>query len=229
MKRLFLCILCVAFVMSSRSQSIEGVTGLMKIPTAEMQADGTFLAGINYLPELVTPERFDYDTFNYFFNLTFLPFLEFSIRSTYLKFDENRNADRAFGLRFRLLNESRLRPSLVFGGNDLYSYAGNTGNQSFNSLYGVATKHFSVSNHQFGITLGWGKGNAQNENLDGLFAGVSFQPSVLPNLKFMAEYDSKVFNAGAEILLLKHVQLFGMAYNLRDFAGGLSFRLNLKN
>ena len=47
-----------------------GNTGLMNIPTADMQEQGTFLLGGNYLPDGMTP--FNFNTGNYFANITFL-------------------------------------------------------------------------------------------------------------------------------------------------------------
>ena len=43
-----------------------GVTGLLNIPTADMQVDGTFMVGANYLPEQMLPDFWDYNSGNYF-------------------------------------------------------------------------------------------------------------------------------------------------------------------
>jgi hypothetical protein len=75
MTRLILISLIFLIPIYSFSQSIEGATGLLKIPSAEMQKDGTFILGGNYLPDAITPEPFNYNTGNYYFNITFLPFL----------------------------------------------------------------------------------------------------------------------------------------------------------
>ena len=122
MNRLLFIFLIIQIPLFSFSQPIDGATGLMKIPSADMQKDGTFIVGGNYLPDAITPNKsFNYNTGNYFFNLTFLPFTEFTYRSTLLSWNGNHNQDRSFGLRLRLIKESKLRPSLVIGGNDLYT------------------------------------------------------------------------------------------------------------
>lgn len=229
MKRLFLIGFLFGIHLLSLSQPIDGSTGLLKIPSAMMQTDGTLIVGTNYLPDAITPSPFDYNTGNYFFNITLLPFLEFTYRSTLLKWDGNHNQDRSFGLRLQLLKETKFRPSVVAGGNDLYSTGHGISNNFFNSIYGVATKHLVLNNNRIGFTLGYGTGGVRNENLNGIFGGIDFVPEFLPSMKLMADYDAEVINAGAEILFFKHLYLYGMAYDLKYFAGGLAYRIYLKN
>jgi hypothetical protein len=228
MYRLILILLIFLFHLNSNSQSIEGTTGLLKIPSAEMQTDGTFILGANYLPDAITPEPFDYNTENYYFNITFLPFIEFTFRSTVLKWDENTNQDRSFGLRLRLLKESKILPSIVIGGNDLYSSSPGMGSKYYNSLYGVATKQFILKNNRIGFTIGYGNGGVRGENLNGIFGGISFAPAFLPSMRLMVDYDAEVVSAGAEMLFFKNLCLYGMAYDLKYFAGGLAYRIYLK-
>lgn len=229
MKSLLLIGFLFGIHLLSLSQPIDGSTGLLKIPSAMMQTDGTFIVGTNYLPDAITPSPFDYNTGNYFFNITFLPFLEFTYRSTLLKWDGNHNQDRSFGLRLQLLKETKFRPSVVAGGNDLYTSSSGLGSEYFNSIYGVATKHLVLNNNRIGFTLGYGTGGVRNENLNGIFGGIDFNPAFLPNMKLMTEYDAEVISAGAEILFFKHLYLYGMAYDLKYFAGGLAYRIYLKN
>ncbi|HAQ19822.1 MAG TPA: hypothetical protein DCR40_11395 [Prolixibacteraceae bacterium] len=202
------------------SQPIEGTTGLLKIPSAEMQADGTFIAGANYLPDAITPVKFNYITGNYFFNITFLPFMEFTYRATLMRWEENHNQDRSFGLRFRLLKESKILPSIVLGGNDLLGSNLKPGildtgvvNDFFSSIFIVGTKHFMLCNNRIGFTLGIGNGGVRKTNLNGVFGGVSLVPAFLPSMRLIADYDAEVISAGAEVLFFKHLYLFGMAYD----------------
>lgn len=236
MTRLILIFLVFLYPIQSFSQSIEGATGLLKIPSAEMQKDGTFILGGNYLPDAITPEPFNYPTGNYYLNITFLPFMEFTFRETILKWEDNINQDRAFGLRLRPLKESRYLPSLVVGGNDLYTTGQNIGStlegkgsEYFNVIYGVASKHFMIRDNRLGLTFGYGNGGVRGQNLNGVFGGISFAPAFLPSLKLMADYDADVISAGAEMLFFKHLYLYGMAYDLKYFAGGLAYRFYLKN
>lgn len=58
------------------SQINYGTTGLMNLPTADMQRDKTFLAGGNWLNRHATVPRWWYDTWNYYINITIFPWLE---------------------------------------------------------------------------------------------------------------------------------------------------------
>lgn len=42
------------------AQYSMGTTGQLMIPTAEMQETGTFMGGVNFLPEQVTPSVFSF-------------------------------------------------------------------------------------------------------------------------------------------------------------------------
>lgn len=53
-----------------------GTTGLMNMPTADMQRDKTFMAGGNWLNHHATVPRWWYDTWNYYINITIFPWLE---------------------------------------------------------------------------------------------------------------------------------------------------------
>ena len=66
----------------SIAQRSLGVSGLLNIPSADMQEDGTFMAGGNYLPQEMLPQEWGYNSGNYFVNLTFLPFMEVAYRCT---------------------------------------------------------------------------------------------------------------------------------------------------
>ena len=72
-----LSIVCSQLVVAQHSL---GVTGLLNIPSADMQRDGTFMAGANYLPQEMLPREWGYNSGNYFVNLTFLPFMEVAYR-----------------------------------------------------------------------------------------------------------------------------------------------------
>lgn len=81
-KQFFVCCLLCCAIKVSAQYSI-GNTGLLNIPTADMQETGTFMGGGNYLPNGMTP--FNFNTGNYFINITFLSILEMSYRCTLLK------------------------------------------------------------------------------------------------------------------------------------------------
>lgn len=215
---------------AANAQPTAGTTGLLNIPTAEMQTDGTFLFGGNFLPEQITPTSFPYHTGNYFLNITFLPFCEVNYRCTLiqtLSSGKYNQQDRSFGLRLRVMNEKKNVPSLVFGGNDIYSSAG-SGNQYFGAAYAVATKHFKTNRITLGTTIGYGFDVGWNKTYNGLFGGISLEFSALKNMQFITEYDTRVLNLGVSALLFKHLYLYVFAYDTKYLTGGIQYKVFLQ-
>ena len=113
------CVLLLILLFSSlsavwaplKAQYSMGTTGLMNIPTADMQPDGTFMAGGNFMPSAILPPEWNYHSGNYFLNMTFLPFLEVAYRCTLLKTGDAHgnkwNQDRSVSLRLRPLKEGK--------------------------------------------------------------------------------------------------------------------------
>ena len=162
MKR-FLGITCLLLALagSVKAQFTYGTTGLLHMPTADMHKDKTFMAGGGYLNSHATPSRWSYDTWNYYINITFFPWLEVGYTCTI--FDEwarggkvyMKNQDRSFHGRLRLWKEGWWKewtPQIVAGVNDFTTGAGTDysdmategdGNGYFNRYYIAATKHLS--------------------------------------------------------------------------------------
>ena len=55
-----------------RAQFVYGTTGLLHMPTGEMQRDKTFMFGCAFLDTEATPGHWSYDTGNYFINIRLL-------------------------------------------------------------------------------------------------------------------------------------------------------------
>lgn len=122
------------------AQFTYGNTGLMHLPTADMQRDKTFMAGWNWLDVSALPQAHSYGwdrepSMNYYLNITFFPWMEVSytctmIRGKYLAnsygydpiyFKKWANQDRHFDFRFRVWKEGWWRnwtPQIVIGLND---------------------------------------------------------------------------------------------------------------
>lgn len=235
MKYLFF-ILTVGLLLGSSSlyaQYSLGMTGLLTIPTADMQPDGTFMGGGNFLPEAMTPSYWDYNTGNYFVNITFLPFLEMAYRCTLFHGEfENGNEwqqDRSVSLRLRSLKEGNWWPAIVVGSNDAFT-TGNlnmfnreTGNRFFSSVYVVATKHLLSGQHDLGFSLGGNIPFRKDSYRKGLFGGVSYRPSFLKPVTFMAEYNAKAFSIGAAASLFNHISLYAFCYDFKAVSAGIRY------
>lgn len=177
-RKIILSFSFIIICISASAQYTYGTTGLLNMPTADMQKDKTFLFGGGYLEKHATPARWFYDTYNYYINITIFPWMEFAYTCTLhkaLKYDpalENSywipytygkfvNQDRNFSVRFRLWKEGWWKPwtpQIVIGGNDVIGDSWNggsitnptyyKGNGFYNRYYLAATKHFLF--HQLG-------------------------------------------------------------------------------
>lgn len=214
---------CMSVASKLSAQSTLGVTGLLNSPSAEMAADGTVRIGANFLNDRLTPATFDYHTFNYYLNVTFLPFLEVALASTAFM-NERRtafvNEDRSVSVRVRLLGERRVRPAIAVGSNDLFtssdggrfSTSGGEGNQYFGSTYVALSKHFVFSGHRFGVHLAYNVSMNDRFRIDSpVSGGVSFSPRFCRRMNLIAEYDTRCFNLGAK-LCSKACFLSGVAF-----------------
>lgn len=134
---------CLMLALSARAQWTYGTSGLMNMPSGEMEENGTFMLGNNYLNRHTSTSRWFYDTFGYYFNITFFSFLEISynmelhkamyddygskqtgywVPYTYGKFV---NQDRQIGVKLRLWKEGWLNewtPQVTIGSDDISSH-----------------------------------------------------------------------------------------------------------
>ena len=101
--------LCCTFMLSA--QLTYGTTGLLHTPSAEMQKDKTVMLGANFLNKEITPPTWYYHTYNYYLNVTIMPWLEVAYTCTLFKaealglkpygYTGFTNQDRNFSVRLR--------------------------------------------------------------------------------------------------------------------------------
>lgn len=75
MKKILLTGIFILSTFMLSAQLTLGTTGLLNSPSADMQPDKMVMLGGNFLHDRITPNGFPYNTYNYFLNITFLPFL----------------------------------------------------------------------------------------------------------------------------------------------------------
>jgi hypothetical protein len=217
------------FISGSEAQSLTGVTGLLNAPSANMQKDGTFYMGANYLSRnyIDVYARGKFNCLIYYFDLTFLPFLEINFRNTRQldNPDRGHTVDRMLSARLQILKERKYWPSIVLGANDFFTRA-TKGNQSFGALYAVATKNVLLKKNEIGVTFGYALPYFKNSQFVGFFGGVSFNPSFLRQLTLMAEYDSRNFNIGGSVLFFRHLYLFALLQGMESVTGGVAYKVS---
>lgn len=230
-----LLLLCGLF--SLTAQYSMGTTGLLNISTADMQPDGTVMVGGNYMPQEMLPEGWNYNSGNYFANVTFFPWLELAYRCTLLRMGHKKdgkwNQDRSVSVRLRPLKEGKWWPAIVIGSNDalttnqLNTFKDPGGTRYFSSVFAVGTKHFLLNGHDLGVTVGGHIPFRSKSTRKGAFGGISYRPAFFPSFALMAEYDSDVVNIGASVKLFGHLSAHLFCYDFQNVCGGLRYEVEL--
>lgn len=217
-------LLLVAVV--SRAQFSDCSTGLLQMPTADMQADGTFMITNNFLNQHATSTRWSYNTFQYGIYVSFWERIEIgyvcTIFNDYWQGSQSRkgvwmiNQDRHFVGRVCLLREGEFglnwMPALVVGVVDPTTGSGggeyisgdvsDTGNGYFNRNYVVLSKHFMTPWGSLGAHAGYQFNKRKDYYINAPCVGVNWQPvwlqqkGILDKLDVIAEYDSRTVNLG---------------------------------
>ena len=168
MKRILSFLWGMMLCLYIQAQFPYGTTGLLHMPTADMQRDKTVMVGGSYLHEGATPAKWNYNTYNYYLNITILPFFEVGYTCTLLQgvkgnywpestWGKYTNQDRQFSLRLRAIQEGQFwqhMPAVVIGGNDVlttfgvqnqdYINSSETGNGYWNRWYLSAGIYFKI-------------------------------------------------------------------------------------
>lgn len=219
--------------MSNFSQSLTGMSGGLTIPTAEILKDGEICMGINLLPKVVLNDYgFSHTSITPYISLGFLPFAEFSLRSTY-PIDGVEYAavgDRMPSIRLKIRSDNNLWPAVAIGVHDFLTVFGGNKAIYFNSVYLVFSKKTYLI-HPVSVlnaTIGYGSDflKAGGHQFIGIFGGIEATISFAKNyfdMSLITEYDGKKFNAGSRIKLLNHVNILFGLFDLKYASGGLSF------
>ena len=245
MKRFRIFVFLSSLSLSIFAQFPYGTTGLLHMPTADMQRDKTFMLGGSYLHEQATPTKWDYPTYNYYINITIFPFFEVGYTCTLFKFampglglpEKYRNQDRQFSVRLRAIKEGqfwRHMPAVVIGGNDVLTSAGGIsdpgglGNGYWNRWYLAATKHFNLYG-ELGVHAAYVYNDRLDYPLNGVALGVNWSPRFHAPLNIMAEYDSRRLNCGLSYRIWKdHINIVTELTECKYPSVGVYFKVHLK-
>ena len=161
--------------------TLQGQSGYINMPSASVEADGTFSTGYGY----------DRPYGSYWLTSTILPFLQVTGRYVSINgipgFTDvpgrygsgyGRYKDKVFDAKLRLWSESSLMPSVAVGTTDFF------GTELFKGHYVVATKSFgALRNIEASVGYGF-------RRPEGLFVGARYAVPTVPGLAFVAEYDA---------------------------------------
>ena len=233
MKKILLSICSLLCSLYASAQFTYGTTGLLHMPTADMQKDKTFMFGGSRLNSHAMPSAWYYHTWNYYINVTFFPWLEigytlnlFSAEHLGLKpygYSGYTNQDRSFHGRLRAWKEGWWKPwtpQIVLGVNDFTTGSGGDytnmgvdgdGNGYFNRYYIAATKHADWYG-KWGAHVAYLWNRRNRDKLNGVAVGVDYNfalpesstlNKLVNGLNLMAEYDSQFVNIGARYTFWK--------------------------
>ena len=207
MRRYLACCLFAFACGASNLATAAPTTGLINMPDARFNPDGTLQFGLSYAKPYL----------NFSAAATLLPWLETSLGVTQIAgvpgFATNQSGfgsgygsykDKTSGLKVRLLSEDVWRPAVALGVQDPI------GTKLFPRQYLVATKNLGESQ----LTLGYGK-----EEIDGLFGGLRYAPSWFANGSFVAEYDASDYKK------FPFAEETGVANRTKGISYGVEYRL----
>lgn len=127
-------------------------------------------------------------------------------------------------------------PAVVLGTSDPFTESrggevmpsGYGGNGCFSRFYIAVTKHIPVNREELGIHLSYLYNRRQDYHLNGIAGGITYSPSVLPDLSLIAEHDSHDNLVGINYLFFDHLLVQAMLQRGKCFSGGLTYLIHLK-
>lgn len=194
------CALLVSAVPAVAAPSVNGPTGLINTPSADVLRPGQISLGYYHLKDGGVGT----------FNTNLLPNLEIGVSGFRYDKEDNKNYLNA---KFSVVPETVLTPGLAVGGEDI-------GNRSERSLYAVASKALPL-----GFRLHVGTGNGR---FHGGFASLekTINPlsiitgnSVFPATTLIAEYDGNTMNYGARLSIVSGLKLDAGVRNHNSYIG----------
>jgi hypothetical protein len=234
-KRIWFLLYAILPLLAS-TQTVYGVTGLVKTPTAYTLKSGELATGFAKFADQFQKKYGDksFRQWTTYVNIGFTSSFEAGIRVVGVPkvpvYDENLPynyyIDRIINVKFAVLKERKMFPQLAVGIQDAI------GTRIFNATYLVASKKIDwVKQVACKVSLGYGTklieyifDTPDNYRLLGFFGGV--EVDIAHRVAFMIEHDSKKVNAGIRLNPKKWLSVFGYYTSLKDWGGGVS--LNFK-
>jgi hypothetical protein len=204
------------------SLSVNGTSGLLMTPTADIVSDGILVAGASFVDKKwAVGRRGLNDNLSYFVTLGYLPRIELSVRLTVFSgstfvLPGRSVVDRVLSVKALLVREGELWPAVAVGGEDI------VGTKRFHTLFGVLSKDLNLGVlGSFKIHAGAGTDwiDAPNHPLDGVFGGATKR--FWKRAEVLFEYDTDKVNAGFGFEPLSFARILLSAVNLESFAGAL--------
>lgn len=226
--------------MTASSQEYHGTSGLIHMPSAEIDSAGTFRAYAMFLDKRFTPDMFTcqgekYNTFDYGFGIVPFKWLQLSYSAALLKYVNASkgpepgyyNEDRHVNIRFIPLYEGKWWPSIAVGMDDVAWFnrmKENAPNNYFQNIYIAAAKHFDIKGYELGAHLAYRYyTRKKNADMRGVAVGATLRPAFYRPLRVCLEWDGRGVNFGADVLLWRRLFVEAALIHGRGFTGGLGY------
>ena len=232
-----------AFALRLPAQEYNGMKGLLQVPSAETDSAGTFRGNAMFLHREFLPEQMpDKNTMSYVIGITPFRWIDLSYGAALLWMHRNANRsekygyyneDRRVNVKLTPLYEGRWWPAIAVGMDDIGRFKrikdGNNKNNYFQNIYLAGSKHFDIRGWQLGAHLSY-RYYASDVNRDrrGVAGGVTLRPAFFRPLRFIAEWDGVGVNAGADVLLWRHLFVQASVVHGQGFAGGMSYHYTIR-
>lgn len=227
------------------AQQYTGMSGLIHVPSADMDSAGDARIGAHYLDHAMLPDGSfmlngeKYNTFDFYVSLTPFWWVEIGYTMTLFKQIDNghkgyNRKDRYFSVKFNPLREGYWWPAVAIGSNDFISSSFKVsnddleGNAYFRNYYVAATKHFKGAWGGVGITASYRhfiRKGAKKWN--GVVGGVTYSPPFAQNLRCIVEWTGNEANVGIDCLLWRHIFIQGSLMKGKYPSAGLCYKVNL--
>lgn len=244
-------VLCVFVALPLQAQMYTGLSGLINVPSADMNEVGDIQIGCYYMDSHFTPESDGlygfiyngekYNTMDFYASITPFKWVEIGYTITLQKslldgYDKAKynQKDRYFSVKLNPIREGKYWPAIAIGSNDFIGSPtkrhsqGGSGAGYFCNYYIAATKHFIPYGQDISVNIAYRYcPNVYNEKWEGIVGGISYRPSFYKPLRAIVEYTGNEVNIGADCLLWKHIFIQGALVDCKYFTGGICYKGNL--
>lgn len=229
-----------ALALTAKAQEYHGTTGLLHMPSAEIDSAGTFRAYAMFLDKHFTPDQLvcqgeKYNTFGYGVGIVAFKWLQLSYSATLLKYVNSSkgpepgyyNEDRHVNIRVIPLYEGKWWPSIAVGMDDVDYFSRikeDLPNNYFQNIYIAASKHFDIKGYELGAHLAYRYyTRKKNKDMRGVSVGATLRPAFYRPLRVVLEWDGRGVNFGADVLLWRHLFVEASLIHGCGFTGGLGY------
>jgi len=192
-------------VIPASAQEYHGTTGLLQVPSAEMDSAGTFRGGFSWMDRSVLPDltfygdHIPFDAPCYTVGISAFRWIQLSFTETLVKIHPNDdtsrplgyyNLDRHINIKLNPLYEGRWWPAVAIGWDDVGSLKSLkiekslTANNFFENMYVACSKHFDIKGYEIGVHLAYRYyPSDSNKERRGFAGGLTFVPRLGASLQ----------------------------------------------